>query len=193
MKYFVMICFFLNINSSWSMVPTDAYTFDFNVKTIRMPSHKEKKLDVSIEILREIFASPEFRKRILHHKFAGKKRFWKNKGLSNAQIYKRILSGVEKLYPYHNNAMDVEIELYTDNESIVIGYTNPRTKRIWMNTKYFNRHTPSEVAAHLTHEWLHKLGFDHEKERCERRLYSVPYAVGYIVRDLARKYRYYRY
>jgi hypothetical protein len=186
-----LVLFFTDAHSSYvTYVPKDAYTFDFNIRTIRMGRMKEKKLDHSVDILREIFASPEFKRRILAHKYRGRHQFWKSKGLSNAQIYRRILAGVERLHPYSNNAMDVEVELYTDNSSQVVGFTNARTKRIWMNTKYFNRNTPEQVAAHLTHEWLHKLGFDHEKARCEQRRYSVPYAVGYIVRDLARKYRY---
>lgn len=190
MKYLVYLLFFLTISESYSFVPKDAFTFDFNVKTIRMNRMKEKKIDHSIEILREIFASPEFKRRILSHRFNGRYQFAMNNGLSNAQIYRKILKGVEKLYPYDNNAMDVEVELYTDYESIVVGFTNPRTRRIWMNTKYFNRNTPAQVASHLTHEWLHKLGFGHERDKCMNRKYTVPYAIGYIVRDLARRHRY---
>lgn len=188
MKYIALIFFIFSISESHSYVPKDAYTFDFNVKTIRMSRMKERKIDHSIDILREIFSSPEFKRRILSHKFKGRYQFSKNKGLSNAQIYRKILKGVERLHPYDNNAMDVEVELYTDHQSQVVGYTNPRTRRIWMNTKYFNRNSPSQVAANLTHEWLHKLGFDHEKVKCHDRKYSVPYAVGYIVRDLAKRY-----
>jgi hypothetical protein len=83
--------------------------------------------------------------------------------------------------------MDVEVSMYTDNKSDVLGFTRPTTKRIWMNSKYFNKHTPAEVASHLTHEWLHKLGFDHDRERTPERPYSVPYAVGYIVKGIAGK------
>lgn len=192
MKYFAVLFFFLFIQESHSYVPTNAHTFDFNIRTIGMGKMRERKIDRSVDILREIFASSEFKRKILGHRYHGRYQFWKNKGLSNAQIYRKILAGVERLHPYNNNAMDVEIALYTDNQSQVVGFTNPRTRRIWMNTKYFNRHSPAEVASHLTHEWLHKLGFDHERTRCKERRYSVPYAIGYIVRDLARKYRYYR-
>jgi len=189
MKYLAFILFFLTaVPESYSyVVPKDAYTFDFNVKTIRMSRMKERKIDHSIDILREIFASPEFKRRILSHKFNGRYQFAMNNGLSNSQIYRRLLKGIEKLHPYENNAMDVEVELYTDFESLVVGYTNPRTRRIWMNTKYFNKNTPAEVASHLTHEWLHKLGFGHERNKCLNRKYSVPYAIGYIVRDLAKR------
>ena len=54
-----------------------------------------------------------------------------------------------------------------------------------MNTKYFDRYTPYQVAGNLTHEWLHKMGFTHDSAATSTRPYSVPYAVGYIVRQLA--------
>lgn len=186
----LMLCFllFLFVAETKAYVPTEAFTFDFNIKTVKMTRLKEAKLYESVELLRKVFASPEFKEKILKHRFKGRRTFHMNNGLSNNQIYRKILEGVERLYPYHNNAMDVEIELYSDFKSNVLGFTRPRTKRIWMNMKYFNKHTPSEVASNLTHEWLHKLGFDHERERHPDRKYSVPYAVGYIVKEIAREY-----
>lgn len=188
MKAIFSLLLLLSCLSAEASVPKDAFTFEFNIKPIRMSRMKEYKLYESVDLLRRIFASDEFRKRILRHRFRGSYRFYKNNGLTNGQIYRKLLAGVERLHPYRNNAMDVEIELYTDHKSNVLGFTRTRTKRIWMNTKYFNKHTPAEVASHLTHEWLHKLGFDHEKERCSDRKYSVPYAIGYIVKDLARDF-----
>jgi hypothetical protein len=171
-----------------AFIPTEAYTFEFNIKTVRMTRLKEHKLYRAVEILRQVFASPEFKERILRHEFRGRPAFHLNRGLSNREIYEQILHGVERLHPYRNNAMDVEIELYADFESRVLGYTYPRSRRIWMNTKYFNRHSPAEVAGHLTHEWLHKLGYDHERKRTPARRFSVPYAVGNLVKDLGRQY-----
>lgn len=184
-----IICFFILLVASHvkAFVPTEAFTFDFNIRTVNMSPLKQEKLYSSIELLQYVFASEEFKERILNHQFEGRRTFYMNKGLTNREIYEKILSGIEKLHPEENNAMDVEIELYSDFESKVLGYTYPRSKRIWMNTKYFNKHTAPEVAGHLTHEWLHKLGFDHERERNEDRKYSVPYAVGYIVKELARE------
>lgn len=171
---------------TYSMVPIEAFTFDFNIKTVEMDRVKEEKLFKSVEALRKIFSSEEFRNRVINHRFLGKRRYHYNRGLSNRAIYKLILNGVETLYPVKNNSMDVEVELYSDYDSNVLGFTRPLSRRIWMNTKYFNRHDIAGVASHLTHEWLHKLGFEHEKERTELRKYSVPYAVGYIVKDLVK-------
>lgn len=161
-----------------AFVPSEAYTFDFNIKTIRSSRYKESKLLDAVELLREVFASEEFKERILGHRYKRRYRFAYNQGLTNFQIYQKILKGREKLYPYINNAMDVEVGFFTDLKSIVIGYTWPHSKKIWMNTKYFNRYGAEEIAAHLTHEWLHKLGFDHERKRT---------AVGNIIADIARK------
>lgn len=189
MQAFKILVLFLvfSISHARAIVPVEAYTFDFNIETSRMGPVKEEKLFEAVELLQEVFASPEFKRKILLHRYKGRYQFAHNRGLSNYQIYKRILSGVEKLYPVKNNAMDVVIELYTNNKSIVMGYTNPFTQKIWMNTKYFNRHTPAEVASHLTHEWLHKLGFGHERKKNNNRKYSVPYAIGYIVKEMARE------
>ena len=167
-------------------VPEKALTFDFNVKTIRMGREKENKIDEAIDILRQVFSSREFKRRILNHRYRGRKAFAQNRGLTNAQIYHKLLDGMEKLTPHKNNTMDVELELFTDHNSTVLGYTFPTTRRIWMNTKYFNRARSHQIASNLTHEWLHKLGFDHEYKKTTKRAYTVPYAIGYIVRDLAR-------
>lgn len=171
---------------SSDIVPVEAYTFEFNIKAVNLNPVKEDKLYEAINLLSQVMASPEFKHKIINHKFGKRFRFARNKGLSNLEIYERILSGVEELIPIENNAMDVEIALYSDYDSTVLGFTRPSTKRIWMNTKYFNRHNAAELASHLTHEWIHKLGFDHEDHRTPARKYSVPYAVGYIVRDLAK-------
>jgi len=181
-------CFFLASSIHARVLPMEAFTFQFNIKTINVPLIKKEKIHHSVEILRQIFSSAEFREEILNHEFQGERSFHMNRGLSNLEIYHLILSGMENLYPYDNNSMDVEIELYSDYESNVLGFTRPDTHRIWMNRKYFNQHSHGELASNLVHEWLHKLGFEHEKEKSAQRRYSVPYAIGYIIKELAKRY-----
>ncbi len=187
MKAILSLLILMTTLKAHGFIPTEAYTFDFNITTVRMTKPKERKLHQAVELLRLVFASSEFRKQILLHRYRGRYGFYMNDGESNRVLYAKILDGVEKLYPYQNNAMDVEVELYADFESKVMGYTYPRTRRIWMNTKYFNRHTTPEIAGHLVHEWLHKLGYDHERQLSPRRRYSVPYAVGTIVKKIGRQ------
>ena len=118
--------------------------------------------------------------------YKGKKQFVDNGGLSNAQIYKKILEGAEMLTPEKNNTMDLHLETYRESAN-VIGYTMPSIRTIFMNTRYLNKDSfgVHEVAMNLTHEWLHKLGFKHAVKKNSSRPHSVPYAIGYIMRSLA--------
>ena len=116
-----LVAFFILIASLVSLevkafVPSEAYTFDFNVKTKRLSRFKEDKLMEAVELLREVFASEDFKTKILSHRFKGRLRYAYNKGLSNFQIYNKILKGKEELHPYMNNAMDVEIDFFLEGE-----------------------------------------------------------------------------
>ena len=170
-----------------SGVPSNAVTFNTNIKTFKFTSAGRKKINSAAELIKEVVASEEFKNKVLNHKYNGKKQFANNQGLTNKQIYNKILNGAEKLNKVADNEMDLELELYTDNDSNTVGYTFPNTNRVWMNSKYFNKNTPALVTTNMMHEWLHKLGFGHDAEVTAKRPYSVPYAVGYIVRDLAKK------
>ena len=63
----------------------------------------------------------------------------------------------------------------------------PDTMRIWIHKKFFRRSswTPVDVAANMAHEWVHKIGFGHDYYYTEDRPYSVPYAIGNIVAEVA--------
>jgi hypothetical protein len=175
----------LNEISTSAPVPSAALNFDVNVKMFNFDSTQEDKILAASELIKKVVATEAFKNKILNHVFNGKNTFANNAGLTNAQIYKKILEGSERLVPGINNAMDLELELYSDSTTVV-GYTLPTTIRIWMNTKYFNANSAYKVTDNMMHEWLHKLGFEHDFASTPARPYSVPYAVGYIVRDLAK-------
>lgn len=167
--------------------PTLALTFDVKASmTGFSTANREKVLD-AIEVIKKIVASDEFKTRVLNHKYNGKKTFVNNNGLTNSQIYNKILRGAEVLTPAKNNRMDLVLETYY-TEANVIGYTMASIKTIYMNRRYLSTFETNKVAMNLFHEWLHKVGFGHDSEATARRPYSVPYAIGYIVRDLAAKY-----
>lgn len=162
----------------------------FRVRTtlIGFSPRQEQKVHAASRILRKIIRSDEFRDEVLNHHFEGKRAFADNQGLSNEEIYRRILEGSENQTTHGpNNTMDLELELYTDHDSITIGYTYPSIVRIFMNRKYFNRFRPYQVADNMMHEWLHKIGFDHAVKNTSERAHSVPYAIGYIVKGIARR------
>lgn len=170
-----------------SSVPKEAFTFDYNVKTHRMSRTKEDKVFKALELIRHVLTTEEFRNRIYNYQSRGRKSFGNNNGLSNHEVYWKILAGAERLNPTKNNTMDMEVHLYTDYDSTVIGYTWPRTYKIWMNSKYFNRRSPAQIAGTLVHEWLHKIGFGHDYHVTRHRKYSVPYAVGNLVEEIAER------
>jgi hypothetical protein len=171
-----MIRFFLTGVSFFLL--TNAWAgLDAQIKLVNFLHQDELKIHRAVALIKKVVASQEFKERILNHSYRGKKVFVDNKGLSNEQIYHTIMNGV----------IDVELELYHQSNS-TIGFTYPDTNRIWMNKKYFEKYTPLQVADNLTHEWLHKLGFEHEATYSQNRNYSVPYAVGYLMEELAAKY-----
>jgi hypothetical protein len=175
------------INST-SFAPVQAQTFDINVKYNGFDRVQEAKLLEAFDMLKRVIGSDEFKQKVLNHYYNGKKQYVDNEGLTNSQIYKKILEGAEKLSPQKNNAMDLLLQTYTER-NIVIGYTVPNLLTIFMNTKYLNQtgFSANQVAMNIMHEWLHKLGFKHAVNNNPSRPYSVPYAIGYIIRELAAK------
>lgn len=166
-------------------IPDLATTWDAQLNFVNFTPVEENKVRQAVEILKKVVASKEFKDRIINFTYRGKKQFIDNAGRSNEEIYYMILEGAERIgNTSKNNMMDVELELYHQTTK-TIGYTYPNTVRIWMNKKYFNRYTPLKVADNLMHEWMHKLGFGHEISWSQDRDYSVPYAVGYLVEELA--------
>ncbi|HXH32597.1 MAG TPA: hypothetical protein VNJ01_17500 [Bacteriovoracaceae bacterium] len=180
----------VSTGSSAEILPVEASTFEFNIRTPKLSREKEEKLLSAVDVLRAVYGSDEFRNGILNHKYKGRRTFSNNKGLSNAQVYQKIMDGVERLYPLKNNAMDLEVELFTNNFSKVLGFTRSNSSTIFINTKYFNKNTAAKIASNLTHEWLHKLGFTHPVNKCLSRRNSVPYAVGYLVKTISKKLGY---
>jgi hypothetical protein len=144
---------------------------------------KEQKMLNAIERLKIVINSKEFKQRILDHKYQNKNSFVDNQGLTNEEIYEVLMLGAETLIPEKDGEMDVDITLYYKNNSTV-GYTYPDTNRIWVNDKFFATYSLGKVAANVVHEWSHKVGFEHDFSRTEKRNFSVPYGVGTIIREL---------
>ena len=162
--------------------------WDHDIRVINMSELQEEKIKKAADLIKKIVLSEEFKEHILNYTYDGKKEFKDNKGYSNLEIYNIILEGAETLSPEKNNTMDVEVELFHE-QTKTIGYTYPHTGRVWMNTKYFDHYTPLLVADNLMHEWMHKLGFEHEFKWSSSREHSVPYAVGYLIKKLSKKYQ----
>lgn len=167
-----------------SVVPSAALNFDVNLELNDFePTHEDKVLEAA-ELIKKVVATEEFKNAILNHEYKGKKTFVDNAGLSNAEIYKMIIEGSEKLNPGHDNTMNLTLVSYFESANTV-GYTYPSVMKVWMNRKYLNKYAPQKITTNMMHEWLHKVGFKHDAKKTPSRKYSVPYAVGYLVAEIA--------
>ena len=167
-------------------VPYEASLFDADVTLSKFNSSGEEKIMKAISIIKKVIRSKEFRDRVIEFTFNGQRAFVDNGGLSNEEIYQKILEGSEDLDPGIDHEMDLDLELYFSRRNTV-GYTKPDGLRIWMNSKFFNAYTPAEVAGNIFHEWTHKLGFEHAFYYSVSRESSVPYALGYLIEELGKK------
>jgi len=168
-------------------VPNEAFLFDANIKFVNFERSDEEKVHKAIEIIKKVISGQEFKSKVLNFTYNGKKTFVDNNGLTNEQIYQKLIDGREDLLPTVDHQMDLELELYYSWRSTV-GYTYPDGIRIYMNTKFFDYYTPTEVAGNVFHEWTHKLGFDHDSSYSLSRDSSVPYGIGYLIEELGKKY-----
>jgi hypothetical protein len=168
-------------------VPTPALNFDVQLEFENFSGQQERMVLEAAELIKQVVASEEFKRAILNHRWQGKKQFANNNGLSNKSIYKRILEASEHLNRGVDNTMNLNLVAYQANNRVV-GYTYPNVMTVWMNKKFLNQRQPHEVTVNMMHEWLHKLGFGHSFNATPERPYSVPYAVGYIMGRIAKKF-----
>lgn len=170
-----------------STVPAKALSFKTNLNYMNLTSTQITKYNKAVSIVKKVVGTEAFRKKVLNFRYAGKTQFADNKGRTNSEIYQSILDAAETLKPVKNNTMDLGVKMYYQASSVV-GYTNPSITYINVNTKFFNSYTANQVAGNLFHEWLHKLGYGHDASATTKRPYSVPYAVGYMIRDLGKSF-----
>ena len=168
-------------------VPAEALLFDVDANLTYFDNNDETKVLRAFAIIKKVVATKEFKDRVLNFSYGANKTFVDNDGLTNTEIYQKLLDGSEELVPGIDHQMDLDLELYYSNRSTV-GYTYADGMRIWMNTKFFDIYTPSEVAGNVFHEWTHKLGFSHASSYSVSRDSSVPYALGYLIEELGKKY-----
>lgn len=167
-------------------VPAAAHSWEADVYYVNFSSEDQAKVEKAIVLMKKVIASQIFKDAVLNHTYNGKKGYVDSNGLTNEQIYQKILDGAEEMgNTTKNNTLDVELELYFQ-ATTTIGYTYPDTTRIWMNKKYFDKYTPVNVSGNLMHEWLHKLGFGHAMTYSQSRDSSVPYAIGYMMERMAK-------
>ncbi len=164
------------------------------VHTRNFRSRDLLKLYQAVQILEKVMNSKQLKNLILNYKYAGEEQFHQNKDMSNLEIYEHLMTGSEDINPGDDQVMNFDLTMYRSWNpwSKVKGYTKPDTLRIWIHSKYYRRSswTPVDVAANMAHEWVHKMGFGHDYYYNQDRRYSVPYAIGGLVTEVAKKMGY---
>jgi hypothetical protein len=113
---------------------------------------------------------------------------------SNKEIYNLFMSGADKFNPEPDNDMDLFLTSYYSRKNVV-GYTYPSTFKTWVNRKFFVRRLKSKnghakIIGNIIHEYMHNLGFSHNKRWNSTRKHTVPYAYGRIAEEVARWFIY---
>jgi hypothetical protein len=146
------------------------------------------------DLIESVLNSDTFKGAILNFTFKGKKTFFYRKNIlgrwlddpySNEEVYQIIMQSYEKHGDVNQNQMDLYLNLLPTINKDVIGYGYPGSKEIYTYRNWFDNFTLAEYCGHITHEWVHKLGFSHAHHHNWKRKFSVPYAIGDIIEELA--------
>ncbi len=148
---------------------------------------ERQKLDRATDLLAKVLNSKEFRDGVLGATYGGKPGFASD-DRSPQEIYDTIRAAKES----YTDAADGEVDLNLDLRSLgwfsrnVVGYGTEGGDTITTNRRFFSSFDAAEVAGHLGHEWLHKIGFEHDFNSTARRPESVPYELGELIEKLAK-------
>lgn len=169
-------------------IPVEASTFETNISTEGMSVEQEMEIRKAEDIIKMVVASEEFKARILNHTVNGVKTFLNNKGLTNQEIYQKILEAAEEGNLSKDNVMDLAIELIPQNSSlgsrifkIIAGI-----KKIFYFLNLFQNTTPAGIAQNLFQQWLGKLGFGPITGSSSN--LTVQEAVAKIIGELGQQY-----
>ena len=147
---------------------------------------ERQKLEQATKLIADVLNSREFRDAVLSAEFAGKPGF-ANETRSPKDVYAAIRAAQESYTDGADGEVDLNVKLenFSWFQRKTVGYTTESSDTLTTNRRFFSGFEPSEVAGHLAHEWLHKLGFEHDFKPTARRPDSVPYELGELVERLA--------
>lgn len=170
-------------------------------KTVGFTPTELQKLSDAAKLLEMVVNTDNFKKAVLLHIYTEPGGLFKRSKTLNAfrmtsltpmQVYKKFMSGSERLDPKPDGEADIHISIDRRDAGDVLGYTYASTPMQWVYSSFFGRATLADIASNLAHEYCHKLGFTHESNYTKLRQYTVPYAIGRIVKEIAKGYNYER-
>lgn len=105
--------------------------------------------------------------------------------LSGAEVYEIFMRGRQVGETSDDFEMDIDLTIYSTWPWVsTIGYTYPSTVKTWINRKFFLAFTLAGICGNISHEFCHKIGFDHTSYWTSVREMSVPYFIGYLIEEL---------
>lgn len=176
---FVLVLLSVPLIPTQQTLPTPQI-FKINIVDTNYTKSQKEKLERSKALLWKVFNSKE-----LVEAFRARKAFSDNQGLSNMEILSRLLKASEALVPGDDSEMDLTVTMYRKSFTKVVGYTTPKSNIVYTNSKFHDSFTACQVGANLSHEWAHKIGFDHKSASDKD---SVPYALGDMVLEICEKF-----
>jgi len=170
---------------------SDSSKLTIDIEELNNYSEAERaKFMRAMALAEKVINSKEFEQRIKNYQWTYNgviyNTFKLNQGFSNEEIFEKFKSGADKFNTEADGDIDVNSTLYYSWKS-TIGYTYPNTYKTWINRKFFSSFTEAEIVGNVIHEYMHNVGFGHAFNNNPTRQHTVPYAFGYIARDIAKE------
>ena len=153
-----------------------------------------EKLTRVFAIMEQVLNAPAFREAVLNFETDGQKGFSFRKNLfrhfetyTNEEVYALLMQAQEEPGDVASGTIDLYLVLEPGADGQNLGYGLPGNREIHTYADYFNNATEASLANHFTHEWCHKIGFEHAQYRWmdrNRDCCSVPYAIGNLIEEL---------
>jgi hypothetical protein len=152
-------------------------------------TYYKNKLEQAAGLIETAINSEAFRERVLANTFDGQVQFADNQGLSNEEIYQKIVEAKEVF----NDSGDQVIEMHLKSWSpfnfwtSAVASTNMSSGLVRLRKKYYKSASLPRLANTMLHEWTHTIGFTHDFYGTNARENSVPYRVGDIIEEIIRE------
>jgi hypothetical protein len=160
------------------------------VKTTNYDDARLTILKSALALIPPVLNSQNFKDAVINYKTNGQLTFSFKKNLfkdfehyTNQQVYDMIMQAQEDPGNVADGSIDLYLELLPGGGGSTIGYGNPGEETIYTYQDWFDQAKPEEIVNHITHEWCHKIGFDHAAYPWQDKFRenSVPYGVGDLV------------
>jgi hypothetical protein len=140
------------------------------------------KLQACLPLLEKVVNGQKFKERICEIKK------FTSCDLNGQQVYEIFMNGRQVGDTTDDREMDIDLTIYSTWPWITtVGYTYANVVRTWINRKFFLAFTLAGIAGNISHEYCHKLGFDHTSHWTPERDASVPYFIGYLIEELVQE------